>query len=110
MEQYSRQADLLGRNHIETDRDLSVYTAQLSAAFKRLAIERKKFRNVLRRMRDSQTMQPMKDQISDISDRMAKLRKEMKLCEDIAKRCSAVECIVNTIEMPDKARNREKDR
>ncbi len=100
MERYSKEADLLGRNHIETDTDLSAYTGQISAKFKSLAIERQKLRNTLRRMRDTETMQPIKDQISDLSEQMAKFRKEMKLCEDIAERSGVVECIVNTVELP----------
>lgn len=100
MERYSKQADLLGRNHIETDTDLSAYTEQLSAKFKSLATQRKKLRNTLRRMHDSGEMQPIKDKISELSEQMSKLRRDMKLCEDIAERSGVVECIVNTIEMP----------
>ena len=100
MEKYSKEADLLGGNHIETAEDLSRYSERISAEFKSLATQRKKLRNTLRRMRDTEAMQPLKDQISDLSERMGKLRKDMKLCEDIAERSGVVECIVNTIEMP----------
>lgn len=57
-------------------------------------------RNSLRRMHDSEAMQPIRDQISDLSEQMGSLRKKMKLCEDIAERSGMVDCIVNTIEMP----------
>lgn len=100
MEMYSKEADLLGGNHIETADDLSKYTERISAEFKSLAIERKKLRNTLRRMHDSQEMQPIKDKISGLSERMSKLRQNMKLCEDIAERSGVMESIVNTIEMP----------
>lgn len=100
MERYSKEADLLGNNHIETAEDLSKYTERISAEFKSLATQRKKLRNTLRRMRNTEAMQPIKDTISDLSERMSKLRRDMKLCEDIAERSGVVESIVNTIEMP----------
>lgn len=100
MERYSKEADLLGRNHIDTAEQLTAYTEQISVEFKNLAIQRKKLRNSLRRMHDSETMQPIRDQISDLSEQMGSLRKKMKLCEDIAERSGMVDCIVNTIEMP----------
>lgn len=109
MEKYSKEADLLGNNHIETAEDLSKYTERISAEFKSLAAQRKKLRNTLRRMHSSEEMQPIKDNISVLSERMGKLRQNMKLCEDIAERSGVVECIVNTIEMPrEKSWNRSK--
>lgn len=42
MEKYSKEADLLGGNHIETAKDLSRYTERISAEYKSLTIERKK--------------------------------------------------------------------
>lgn len=110
MEKYSKEADLLGRNHIETAEQLSDYTERISAEFKNLAIERRKLRNSLRRMHDSEAMQPIKKKISDLSEQMGKLRKNMGLCEDIAERSSMVECIVNTIEIPKEKQRMEEKR
>ena len=53
-------------------------------------------------MHDTETMQPIKDEISELSSQMADLRKQMKLCEDIAARSGVVEAVVNTIHIPDK--------
>ena len=47
-------------------------------------------------------MQPIKDEISQLSLQMAELRKQMRLCEDIAARSGAIERVVNTIDIPDK--------
>lgn len=60
--------------------------------------ERAKCRNKLRRMHDIEAMQPIKDNIADLSERMSVLRKQMKYCEDIAERSGVIEVIVNTIE------------
>ena len=99
---YSEEAKLLGKNQIHTVGELSLFTEKLSEEFKVLACERAKYRNRLRRMRDSEAMQPVKDEISRLSLRMADLRRRMKLCEDIAERSGVIEQIVNAIEMPDK--------
>lgn len=49
-------------------------------------------------MHDSTAMQPAKEIIYDLTAQMAKLRWQMKLCEDIAARCGVVEMVVNEIE------------
>ena len=99
---YSEEAKLLGKNQIHTAGELSLFTEKLSQEFKVLACERAKYRNRLRRMHDSEAMQPVKDEISRLSLRMADLRRKIKLCEDIAERSGAIEQIINTIETSDK--------
>ncbi len=99
---YSQEATLLGQNHIDTADDLHDYTESISNQFKSLAIQRAGLRNKLRRMHDTETMQPIKDQITALSDQMAVLRKNMKLCEHIAECSGAVESVVNLIFDPNK--------
>lgn len=98
MKMYSEEAVLLATNHIVTADDLHDFTAGLSQSFKLTAIRRAKVRNKLRWMHDSEAMQPLKDEITELSDRLAELRRQMKLCVDIAERSGAVEAVVNTIE------------
>ena len=99
---YNEEAKLLGKYNINTAEELSSFTEGLSNKFKELAYKRAKLRNKLRRMHDTETMQPIKDEISELSSQMADLRKQMKLCEDIAARSGVVEAVVNTIHIPDK--------
>lgn len=103
MQMYSNEAKLLGKYRIDTTEQLSLFTAGKSAAFKSVAIERKKLRNKLRRMTDTETMQPIKEQISVLSAKLSEIRKEMKLCEDVAERSGAIEAVVNTIFNPREA-------
>ena len=49
-------------------------------------------------MHDSTAMQPTKEIIYDLTAQMAGLRRQMKLCEDIAERCGVIEMVVNEIE------------
>ena len=99
---YSEEAKLLGKYDIHTAEQLSSFTENLSGRFVALAKERAALRNRLRRMHDSVEMQPIKNQISELSRQMAVLRREMRLCEDIALRSGAIEAVVNTIDVPDK--------
>ena len=99
---YSEEAKLLGKYDIHTAEQLSSFTKNLSGKFVALAKERAALRNRLRRMHDSVEMQPIKNEISELSRQMAVLRREMRLCEDIALRSGAIEAVVNTIDVPDK--------
>ena len=107
---------MMAANHIVTAKDLHDFSESLSHQFKTLAYERAKCRNKLRRMHDSEAMQPIKDTIAGLSERMSALRKQMKYCEDIAERSGVIEVIVNTIEReqePDEKtqrRNYERER
>ena len=99
---YNEEAKLLGKYNINTAEELSLFTEGLSNKFKELAYRRAKLRNKLRRMHDTTEMQPIKDEISQLSLQMAELRKQMRLCEDIAARSGVIERVVNTIDIPDK--------
>lgn len=104
---YSEEAKLLGNNGIDTAEELSNYKDKLSGKLKELAYERAKLRNMLRRMHDTKEMQPIKDEISALSEQMAKLRREIKLCDDIALRSGAIEKLVYTVDKPDKENYQE---
>ena len=99
---YNKEAKLLGKYNINTAEELSLFTEGISKKFKALAYDRAKLRNKLRCMHDIELMQPIKDEISALSLQMAELRKQMRLCEDIAARSGVIERVVNTIDIPDK--------
>ena len=100
LQNYSEAAKLLGKYQIYTAEQLHDYTEKISEQFKSLAIMRKKLHNRLKRMHDSEQMQPIKDQIAELTARMAELRREMKICTNVAEWSDAVEVIVNRIEHP----------
>ncbi len=99
LQQYSDAAKLLGKYQIFTAEQLHNHTEKISEQFKELAITRKKLHNRLKRMHDSEHMQPIKSQIADLTERMAELRKEMRICTNVAEWSDAVEVIVNRIEV-----------
>lgn len=104
---YSEEAKILGNNGIDTAEELSNYKDKLSGKLKELAYERAKLRNMLRRMHDTKKMQPIKDEISALSEQMTKLRREIKLCDDIALRSGVIEKLVYTVDKPDKENYQE---
>ena len=95
----------MGKHGIDTVEDLHAFTESINAKHKALAIERAKMRNKLRRMHDSVQMQPIKAQISMLTDEMSKIRKDMRTCLDIAERHGVVEFVVNTIFAPEQREN-----
>ena len=100
LQQYSDAAKLLGKYQIFTAEQLHDHTEKISEQFKALAIQRKKLQNRLKRMHDSGQMHPIKNQIAALTERMAGLRREMKICTNVAEWSDAVEVIVNRIEHP----------
>lgn len=97
LQKYSAQADLMGRHGIDTVEDLQAFSASIHANHQALAEKRAKLRNKLRRMHDSEQMQPVKAEIGRLTDEMSKIRKDMRTCLDIAQRHNVVESVVNTI-------------
>ena len=97
LQKYSAQADLMGKHGIDTVEDLRAFTESINGKHKELSTERAKLRNKLRRMHDSEQMQSIKAEIGKLTDEMSKIRKDMRICMDIAERHGMVEYVVNTI-------------
>jgi hypothetical protein len=110
LQKYSDAAKLLGKYQIHTAEQLHDHTEKISEQFKSLAIERKKLRNRLKRMHDSEKMHPIKDRIAVLTECMAALRTEMRICTEIAEWSDAVEMIVNRIENPILKEENQKDK
>lgn len=84
VDKYSQEAELLGKNRIETSEQLFSYKESLQKELETLTDDRKHLRNKLRRnISDVESVQ-VKSEISQISQRLSKLRKEISLCDDIA--------------------------
>ncbi|MDD4492898.1 MAG: relaxase/mobilization nuclease domain-containing protein [Eubacteriales bacterium] len=77
---------LLGRNHIDTAGQLSLYRGQTEEKITELTDKRQKLRNRLRRCTDEDEIKAVKSRVSDISSELIKLRREVKYCDNIAER------------------------
>jgi hypothetical protein len=77
---------LLGRNHIETVEQLSLYQGQSEDKILELTDKRQKLRNRLRRCSDENEIAAVKAKVFELSSELTKLRKEVKYCSNIAER------------------------
>ena len=110
LQKYSAQADLMGRHSIDTVEDLHAFSASINANYQALDEKRAKLRNKLRRMHDSEQMQPVKAEIGRLTDEMSKIRKDMRTCLNIAQRHNVVESVVNTIFSVEQRENKKSKR
>ena len=97
---YSEQAKFLGKYFLDTKDDLIRHALKVRAQMEALCKERQKLRNKMRWMKDPAEMQPIRDQIFDISDKLKPLRKEYAMCKDIYDRSDDIEKTVERIEFP----------
>ena len=97
---YNEHAKFLGKYNLNTGEDLQRHEQMVDAQISALCKERQALRNKLRWMNDTEKMQPIREEIYDISDKIKPLRKEMKMCKDIYERSTAVARTVEQIEFP----------
>ena len=86
LDRYIAKAKLLIDNKIETVADLQAYREGLQASVARMTAEHKDLRNALKRVvraEDELTKQSCAAQIKQISASLRKVRKEVKLCDEI---------------------------
>ena len=86
LDELSEQARLLGKHGIQTDEQLLEYKSSVENEIKSLTADRTNLRKVTRRKIDDVELSQAKDKISQITERLRSLRKEVKLCDGIAER------------------------
>ena len=97
---YSEQAKFLGKYFLDTKDDLIQHALKVRAQMDVLYKERQKLRNKMRRMKDPDEMQPIREQIFAISDKLKPLRKEHAMCKDIYDRSDDIQKTVERVEFP----------
>ena len=97
---YSEQAKFLGKYGLDTKDDLIQPALGIREQTNALCKERQKLRNKMRWMKDPAEMQPIRDQIFAISDKLKPLRKEYGMCKDIYDRSDDIDKTVECIEFP----------
>ena len=106
-DQYSEQAKLLSKYHVNTDEDLSLLMERIEQRLSDAAAERTELKNKTRRILPQaeidQARQEMFDRTSEIRD----LRREFKVCHQIQERSGHVR---ENLEIIDRDRQREKAR
>ena len=97
---YSEQAKFLGKYGLDTKDDLIQHALGIREQMNALCKERQKLRNKMRWMKDPAEMQPIREQIFAISDKLKPLRKEYAMCKDIYDRSDDIEKTVERVEFP----------
>ena len=97
---YNEHAKFLGKYNLNTTDDLQQHEQMVDAQISALCKERQALRNKLRWMKDTEKMQPIREEIYALSARLKPLRKEQKMCKDIYERSTAVARTVEQIEFP----------
>lgn len=112
-EAISNEAKLLVRHHIDTDEQLLSYRSSLTDRIEALTAERKE---LYRRQRtvemksDADKLEEVKGQIGAISKELAALRKEVRLCDDIAVRSGVMREKIKAVREDEKSQGKEKKR
>ena len=82
----ARETRLLVAHRIDTTEQLIIHKGELEAQFKSLCLSRKHLRNQCRRLENPEALAAARAEIAALSQDISKLRREVRLCEDIEKR------------------------
>ena len=86
LDELSEQTRLLGKHGIHTDEQLLQYKSSVEGEIKSLTADRTDLRKMTRRKIDDVELSQAKEKISQITEKLRTLRKEVKLCNNIAER------------------------
>ena len=106
-DQYSEQAKLLSRYHVDTEKDLSDLMDNIGDRMKELSLDRDELRRTARRVLPESEINEAKDRIKDLTAEIRELRHELKICGDIQQRSGHVR---ENLAVIDKDRTRERVR
>ena len=86
LDKLSAEIKLLCRNRIDTSEQLFSYKNGLTEEMTNLTEQRKRLRSKMRSIREEGELSSVKAEIAALSRRLGILRKEVRLCDDIANR------------------------
>ena len=109
IDQISKETRLLARENISTDKQLFSYMESLTKKIETLRNERDELRKLSRRNLSKDDKSKIKDDISNVSEKIRELQTEVNLCDDIATRSKVIEERVKQIEI-DEEKNQRKEK
>ena len=98
MDEITKQADFLSRNHIESSEDLEAYKTSISDRYNSLINERKALYGKIKRCRNESTKILLEEDIKAVTNELAELRKTIKLCDQVENRSQKMEENLNKVE------------
>ena len=111
IDELTKQVTLLGKHHIGTDEQLFSYQHSVEEQIKTLTADRTHLRNEIRKVNitDAELSQA-KASISLLGEKLKELRKEVKLCQDIAARSKVIEEKVDAVRAEEEKSKRKENR
>lgn len=106
-DQYSEQAKLLSRYHVDTEKDLSDLMENIEGRMKETSLDRDEQRRMTRRVLPESEISDAKDRVKNLTAEIRKLRHELKICGDIQDRSDHVR---ENLAVIDRERSRERAR
>ncbi len=111
LDKLTEQVRLLGKNHIDTSEQLFLYKSNLESEIQNLTSDRKQLQKEIRRkgITDAE-LSEKKARITAMTNRLKELRKEVRLCEQIAERSGVIRCNFETVIAEEEQLQRKEDR
>lgn len=111
IDELTKQVTLLGKHHIDTDEQLFSYQHSVEEQIKTITADRTHLRNEIRKVNitDAELSQA-KASISLLTEKLKELRKEVKLCQDIAVRSKVIEEKVDAVRAEEEKSKRKENR
>ena len=106
-DQYSEQAKLLSKYHVNTDEDLSLLLRKLEVKIEELVNDREELRGIVKRTLPEERIEQTRATIKGLTTEIRRLRHEVKLCHEIQARSGHVR---DNLESVDRDRHKEKER
>jgi len=108
LDELSKQTRLLGKHGIQIDEQLFQYKSSVEDEIKSLTADRTHLRKITRRKIDDVELSQAKEKISQITEKLRSLRKEVKLCEGIAERSGVMKDNLDKV-LAEEDKNRRKE-
>ena len=105
-DQYSEQAKLLAKYHVDTDEDLSMLMGDLRDKLTVLGSERDELRLKVKRVLPEAEITEAKEGVKELTKEMRELRRELKVCGEVKERSSHVR---ENLEIVERDRSRGKE-
>ena len=106
-DQYSEQAKLLSKYHVNTDEDLSFLMEKIEDKIAKLTADRNELRNVIRRVKPDIDVDDGKAEIAALTSEIKELRHELKVCGQVQERSDHVR---ENLEIIDRDRQAQRSR
>ena len=106
-DQYSEQAKLLSKYHVNTDKDLSLLMERIDVKMQELSSQRDERRLIAKRVLAAAETDKAREEAKELTREIRELRHEAKVCREVQDRSGHVR---ENLEIVDRDRQKEKER